>query len=144
LSGDGWNLAVLVRGQEENMLGEASAGSEQAVEVAGLLKLIESSEGNEDALAHAPLVAGVFDNLEVLAWTGLFDAEEHGGLQNKDTTIIRATISKSSSPDAEIPLKRGTTFWTPVGVNPQKTRGFCPSGLENHAATVEDESRAAR
>ena len=61
------------------MLGKAGAGGEQAVEVAGLPEFVESAEGGEDALAHAAVVAEVFDDLQVLAVFGGFDAEEHGG-----------------------------------------------------------------
>jgi hypothetical protein len=55
--------------------------------------------------------------------------------------MIRAKLRISSAKHGEIRVKRGTTFWSPTGANPQKTRGFCPSGLENHAGTVEDEPK---
>jgi hypothetical protein len=51
----------------------------KALEVAGFAELIESPEGGEHALAYPTLVAGVFDDLEIFARTGVFDAEEHGG-----------------------------------------------------------------
>ena len=79
LGGDSRHLTVLVGGQQKHMLGEASAGGEQPIEVAGLLEPIESPERSEDTLAYPTLVAGVFDDLEVLAWSGVFDTEEHGG-----------------------------------------------------------------
>ena len=64
--------------QEQDVLGEAGTGSEQTVEVAGLLEFIEPAECDEDALADAALVAGILDDLQVLAGLGFFDAKEHG------------------------------------------------------------------
>ena len=78
--GDRGRLATAVRGEQQDMLGEARPGGKQAIELTSRLKLVESSQGDEDALAHAALGAGVFHDLEILSGSGLLDAEEHGGL----------------------------------------------------------------
>ena len=81
LSGEDRCLAVAVGGEQEDVFGKACSGGEQRIELAGLLELVESAEGGEDALADAAVGAGVFDDLQVLTGTGLFDAEEYGGLR---------------------------------------------------------------
>jgi hypothetical protein len=48
--------------------------------MAGLPQFIEAAKRSQDPLADAALVAGVFDDLQILAGPGLFDAEEHGDL----------------------------------------------------------------
>jgi hypothetical protein len=68
------------------MLGEASAGGEQAVQLAGLLKIVESAEGGQDALANAAALTRVFDNLQILAGLGFLDAEERRG-KNYSATV---------------------------------------------------------
>jgi len=80
---------------QENMFGEPRTGGEQRIELAGLLELIESAEGSEDALADAAIGAGVFDDLQIPARSGWFDAEEHGDLGNRDTTIITGILKIS-------------------------------------------------
>jgi hypothetical protein len=56
--------------------------------MAGGLELVEPPQGNEDGLANAALVAGVLHDLEILSGPGLLDAEEHGDLRMRDTTIL--------------------------------------------------------
>ena len=82
-------------GQQQHLFGEACSGSEQAVEVSGLPQFIESAQGGEDPLAYAAVVTGVLDDLQILAWSGLFDAEEHGGLLAKDTTILTSKTAET-------------------------------------------------
>jgi len=93
---DDRSLAAVVGGQKEDMFGEAGAGGEEGVEVAGLLELVEAAEGDQDPLADAALRAGVLDDLQVAAWSRGFDAEEHGALGKRVTTIIAASLGKST------------------------------------------------
>ena len=62
------------------MFGEAGAGGEQPIQLAGLLQLIEPAKRGEHALANPVALAEVLDDLQILAGAGLFDAEEHGDL----------------------------------------------------------------
>ena len=82
--------------EQEHVLGEACPRGQERIELAGLLKLIESSEGDEDLLASFAVLAGVLDDLEVLPGSGLFDAEEHGGLLQRDTAMIPRQLAISS------------------------------------------------
>jgi hypothetical protein len=77
---DGWSVALAMGGEQEHVLGEASPGGQERIELAGLLEFIESSEGDEDLLAGFAVLARVLDDLQVLPGSGLFDAEEHGDL----------------------------------------------------------------
>ena len=52
---DDRSLATLVGGQEQDVFGEAGAGGEKGVEVAGLLESVEAAEGDLDPLADAAL-----------------------------------------------------------------------------------------
>jgi hypothetical protein len=85
---DGGGMSFAMRGEQEDVLGEACAGSKEAIELALFTETVEPSEGDEDALSGGPLLSGVFDDLEILPGPGLFDAEEHGGLLDKDTAIV--------------------------------------------------------
>ena len=93
--GEDGKLSVAVGSEQQGVLRETGAGGEQGVELAGLLELVESSEGGEDPLAGAAPVPGVLDELEVLAGPGGFDAEEHGALANRDTMRIPVDLGKS-------------------------------------------------
>jgi hypothetical protein len=66
--------------QDQELVGEAGPGVEQAVDGAALLEIVESSQGGEDALARSAVLPVVFDDLEIGAWAGLLGAEEHGCL----------------------------------------------------------------
>ena len=57
---DDGRLAAGVGRQQEDLLGEACPGGEQGVELAGVLELVETAEGAEDALAGAAVVARSF------------------------------------------------------------------------------------
>ena len=78
---DGGEPALGVLGDQQDRLGQAGAGGEQGVELAGLLELIEPPEGGDDALARAAALPAVLDDLEIGAWAGRLGAEEHGALR---------------------------------------------------------------
>jgi hypothetical protein len=75
-------------------------------------------------LADAAVGAGVFDDLEVLPWPGLFDAEEQGGLAHRDTTMLAAKFGKSRYKARKTRSRRGTTFFAQPEAKPQKTGLF--------------------
>jgi hypothetical protein len=85
---DGRGMSFAMRGEQEDVLGEACAGGEEAIELPVLVEPVEPPEGDEDALTGSPQLSGVFDDLEILPGSGLFDAEEHSGLLDKDTAIV--------------------------------------------------------
>ena len=74
---DAVELAVVQAGQEQGLLGVAGAGGEQALQAAVLLEVVESAEGGDDPLAGAAVGPVILDDLQVAAWAGGFDAEEH-------------------------------------------------------------------
>ena len=76
--GDGGELPLGVRGEQQDGLGQAGARDQQGVELAGLLELIESSEGGDDPLPGSSVLPAVLDDLEVGASAGGLGAEEHG------------------------------------------------------------------
>jgi len=43
-----------------------------------LPEVVEAAEGGDDPLAGAAVDPVILDDLEVAAWAGRFDAEEHG------------------------------------------------------------------
>ncbi|HWT78521.1 MAG TPA: hypothetical protein VN648_06930 [Candidatus Methylomirabilis sp.] len=78
--GDGRELPLGVRGEQEDGLRQACPRDQQGVELSSLLELVESSQGGDDPLPGAPILPAVLDDLEVGAWTGGLGAEEHGAL----------------------------------------------------------------
>ena len=64
-------LAASMGGQQHDRLAELGPGAEQAFELAGLLELVEASQGGDDALSGATALPTVFDDLQVDAVTGL-------------------------------------------------------------------------
>ena len=66
-------------------MSEACAGSEEGVQLSGVLEVVEAADGAEDALFGAAAVPEVLDELEVAAGAGGFDAEEHGNLAKRET-----------------------------------------------------------
>src|SRR5712692_660458 len=78
LHAEGGQCAVVMGGEEERLPGEAGAGGEEAFQSAVLLEVIEAAERGHDALVGTAVGPVVLDDLEVLAWSGRFDAEEHG------------------------------------------------------------------
>ena len=80
LSGDRGELSLGVCRQEEDVAAVSSAREQEGVEMAGLLELVEPSQGGDDALPRPPVFPAVLDDLEVGAWSGGLGAEEHGAL----------------------------------------------------------------
>jgi len=78
--GDGGELPPGVGGEEQDGVGQAGARGEQGIELAGLLELVEPSEGGEDPLAGSPALPAVLDDLKVGAGAGGLGSEEHGVL----------------------------------------------------------------
>ena len=77
---DGRELALGVSGEDEDARAKRAPESEQGIELAGLLELIESPQGGDDALPGSSVLPAVLDDLEVGAWAGGLGAEEHGAL----------------------------------------------------------------
>ena len=80
LGGEGVELSLGVCRQDQDVATESCAREQEAIELAGLLELIESPQGGEDALPWSAVFPAVLDDLEVGAWAGLLGAEEHGAL----------------------------------------------------------------
>ncbi len=78
--GDGGELSLGVCRQEEDVATQSCPREQEAIELAGLLELIESPQGGDDALPWSPVFPAVLDDLEVGAWAGGLGAEEHGAL----------------------------------------------------------------
>jgi hypothetical protein len=76
--GDGRELSLGVRREEEDGLGEAGPRDQQGIELAGLLEVIEPPQGGEDPLAGPSVLPAVLDDLEIGAWAGGLGTEEHG------------------------------------------------------------------
>src|SRR6185437_3109001 len=77
---DGGQSPLGMGREQEDGVGQAGARGEQGIELAGLLELVEPSEGCEDPLAWSSALPAVLDDLEVGAWSGGLGAEEHGAL----------------------------------------------------------------
>jgi hypothetical protein len=112
-----------MRREQEHALGEARTGSQERIELAGLLKFIDASEGDEDSLAGFAVLARVLDDLEVLPGPGLFDAEEHGGLVERDTAILASKSTKSRTNPEQINQTVAPHFGT-VARKKSKNTGF--------------------
>ena len=78
LRGDDRDLPFCVFGEEEGRLCKPSARDQEGINLAGLLQLIESSDGGDDPLFGSPVLPTVLDDLEVGARAGLLGSEEHG------------------------------------------------------------------
>jgi hypothetical protein len=66
--------------EEQEFLGEACSRSEQGIDLAVGLEVVEPSDGGQDGLLRAAVAPVVFDDLEIGAGAGLFGAEDQGGL----------------------------------------------------------------
>jgi hypothetical protein len=64
--GDGGDLSLGVGREEEDGLGQASAGGQEGVELSGLLELVESPECGDDPLFGSSVLPAVLDDLEVV------------------------------------------------------------------------------
>ena len=72
--------ALGMSGEDEDRPGESRPRSEQGIELAGLLELVEPAQGGDDALPGASALPAVLDDLEIGACPGGLGAEEHGDL----------------------------------------------------------------
>src|SRR5262249_44434798 len=90
LATQGGDVAGRAGGEQQRLLREASAGSEQGFQAAVLLEAVEAAQSGDHTLAGAAVVPVVLDDLQVAAWAGWFDAEEHAwGLRNETPCILR-------------------------------------------------------
>src|SRR5262249_9951263 len=64
-AGVGRELALGVICQEQDRLGQTGTGDKQSIELTTLPELVESPQGGNDALAGAPVLPAVLDDLEV-------------------------------------------------------------------------------
>ena len=67
-------------GEDEDRPGESRPRSEQGIELAGLLELVEPAQGGDDALPGASALPAVLDDLEIGACPGGLGAEKLGDL----------------------------------------------------------------
>jgi len=65
-------------GQDQDRLGQASAGDEQSVELSAALEFIKPSQGGDDPLPGATTLPAVLNDLEVSSRPRGLGAEEHG------------------------------------------------------------------
>jgi hypothetical protein len=72
-------------GEQEDLVGETSAGGQEGVQLSGVLELVQATEGAEDALLGLAAVPEVLDELAVAAGPRRFDAAEPGDLAKKGT-----------------------------------------------------------
>src|ERR1700680_2257819 len=70
LGRDGGDLAVLMSAEDHGFFGEACAGAQQGVELAGVLKLIDPAAGGNDPLSGAAILPVILDDLQVAAGAG--------------------------------------------------------------------------
>src|SRR6266851_5767804 len=87
--------------------GSARAGAQQHIELAIGLQFLDASEGGEHALHGARAVARVFDDLQIAALTGWFDAKEHAA-PNRDTAILPPLFNQCQSIDKPTRVRHGT------------------------------------
>jgi hypothetical protein len=86
----GGQLTALVRREDEELLGKAGPGAEQAVDGAAVLQFVEAAEGSEDGLLGPASAPMVLDELQVGPRAGLLGAEEHGSLLSRATMVLAA------------------------------------------------------
>jgi hypothetical protein len=98
-------IGVVQRREQHDLLAEPGAGGEQGRQATGAGQLVEAPQGGDDLLADGPILAPVFDNLQVTAWAGRLDAKEHGALRtghHETLALIRIRALSSAC--------RGTTL----------------------------------
>ena len=69
------------RVDEQHLIGELGARSEQGGQRSRSVKLIGAAKSGDHGLAHGAVDALVFDDPHIGAFAGLFEAEEHGPSQ---------------------------------------------------------------
>ena len=137
----GGKLAALVRRHDQEFVGEAGAGAEQAVDGAALLQVVEAAEGSEDSLPRSAVVPVVGDELEVGAWAGLFGTEEPGGLRCRATMSVAGVFVESMVKCGYSPEYVALCF-SPGRWGVEKPSGFHVAPGLNWGRSVEDESEA--
>jgi hypothetical protein len=103
----GLERSCLQAGDQQGGLAEPRAGAQQHIELAIGLQFLDASEGGEHALDGAGAVARVFDDLQIAALTGWFDAEEHAA-PNRDTAILPPLFNQCQSLDKPTRVRHGT------------------------------------
>ena len=83
------------RVDEQHLIGELGARSEQGGQCSRSAKLIGAAKRGDDRLAHGAVDALVFDDLHIGAFAGLFEAEEHGPSQQSTTESDSLPLNKS-------------------------------------------------
>src|ERR1019366_6548370 len=78
--GDGGEFSFGVRRQEKDVAAQSCTRDQEAVEVPGMLELIESPQGGDDLFTGLTVFPAVLNDLEVGAWSGGLGTEEHGAL----------------------------------------------------------------
>ena len=78
--GDGGELSLGVRRQDQDIATQSCAREQEPIELPGLLELVESPQGGDDALPRLPVDPAVLVDLKVGAWAGGPGAEEQGAL----------------------------------------------------------------
>ena len=82
-SADDGEIVLLMFGEDQQFLGEACSGSEQAIDLAIGLEFVDAPERGQDRLLRPAVAPVVLDDLQIGAWAGLLGAEEHGDLHFK-------------------------------------------------------------
>jgi hypothetical protein len=73
------SVGVLVeRADEQHLVSELGPGSQQRGESAGGDQIVGAPQISDDGLPYSAVDAVVLDHLNVGAWAGFLDAEEHG------------------------------------------------------------------
>src|ERR1019366_10018364 len=78
--GDGGELALGVCRHDQDVAAQSCAREREAIELPGLLELIESPQGGDDLFTGLTVFPAVLNDLEVGAWSGGLGTEEHGAL----------------------------------------------------------------
>ncbi len=77
---DDGEIVLLMFREDQQLLGEACTGGEQAIDLVIGLQLVEPAQRSQDGLLRPAVAPVVFDDLQIGTWSGLFGAEEHGEL----------------------------------------------------------------
>jgi hypothetical protein len=118
-------LTAVEAGQHDRAAGVARGRGDQAVEQIGVLDRIAAAERLDDALDVAAALAGVLDEVEVLVWPDLLDADEHGA---QPDCVQATTATRSESSLAAGFQHKGRADLAPQiawpSANPRNSAGF--------------------
>ena len=88
------SVGVLVeRADEKYLVSELGPGSQQRGESAGGDQIVGAAQISDDGLPYGAVDAVVLDHLNVGAWAGFLDAEEHGAPKQSTATTHYAEHS---------------------------------------------------